>query len=122
MRRKKHTLQTVRARRASRVRNKIREISGRARLSIFRSNRFTVAQLIDDATGRTLVSVSSREFSAGNKTSGTKTAMATMVGKTLADRAKAAGIAQAAVDRGGYRYHGRIKALVEAVRAGGLSV
>jgi large subunit ribosomal protein L18 len=77
-----------------------------------------VAQLIDDVNGRTLASASSREF----KEASTKAAAAAKVGKAIAERAKEAGIAQAVADRGSYRYHGRVKALVEAAREAGLSI
>jgi len=111
-----------RNRRRFRVRNKVRRFAhGRPRLSVFRSNKHMYAQIIDDATGRTLASASTVEaalFGAG-KYAGNKEAAA-KVGQILAERAKAAGIDAVAFDRGVYKYHGRVAALAEAARAGGL--
>ncbi len=118
MRKVKSSIQTQRARRAFRVRSKVRGTAERPRLSIFRSNRFTVVQLIDDVTGKTMVHASSREL----KEKGAKGTIAALVGKAIAERAKKAGIAKAVADRGSYRYHGRVKALVEAAREAGLSI
>ena len=118
MRKVKSSIQTQRARRAFRVRAKVRGTLERPRLSIFRSNRFTVAQLIDDMSGKTLAHASSREL----KTKGAKGTVATEVGKAIAERAKKAGITKAVADRGSYRYHGRVKALVEAAREAGLNI
>lgn len=117
--RKKTNNRTKAVRRAFRVRSKVRGTAERPRLSVFRSNRFTVAQLIDDVAGRTLVHASSRELK-GKK--GAKGAVAAEVGTLMAERAKKAGIAKAVADRGSYRYHGRVKALVEAARTAGLSI
>ena len=77
-----------------------------------------MAQLIDDVAGKTLVHASSREL----KGKGAKGTVATEVGTLIAERAKKAGVAKAVADRGSYRYHGRVKALVEAARAAGLSI
>ena len=118
MKKVKSTIQTQRARRAFRVRAKVQGTPERPRLSVFRSNRFTVAQLIDDAAGKTLVAASSREF----KGKGAKALVAALVGKAIAERAKKAGIAKAVTDRGSYRYHGRVKALVKAARTEGLNI
>lgn len=118
MRKKKQSIQTQRARRAFRVRGKVRGTAERPRLSIFRSNRFTVVQLIDDAAGKTLVHASSREL----KGKGTKGTVAAEVGKLIAERAKKIGVSKAVADRGSYRYHGRVKAVVEAARAEGLQI
>lgn len=118
MRKVKSSIQTQRARRAFRVRVKVRGTSARPRLSVFRSNRFTIAQLIDDMAGSTLASASSREF----KGKSAKIPMAAQVGKAIAERAKKAGIAKAVADRGSYRYHGRVKALIEAAREAGLAI
>jgi large subunit ribosomal protein L18 len=111
-----------RQRRKFRVGNKVRRsLSGRPRLSVFRSNKHMYAQVIDDVTGRTLVSASTVEaalFGAG-KYAGNKDG-ATRVGQVIAERAKSAGIEQVAFDRGTYQYHGRVAALAEAARAGGL--
>lgn len=101
-----------------RIRRKIRGTADRPRLSIFRSNRFIYAQLIDDLAGHTLCAADSRE--AGISEEGTKTEQAAKVGKLLADRAREANLEQVIFDRGGYRYHGRVKALAEGAREGGL--
>ena len=111
-----------RRRRGFRIRNKIRRTAhGKPRLSVFRSNNHMYAQVIDDTTGRTLVSASTVEsdlYGAG-KYAGNKDA-ATKVGQVIAERAKAQGIESVAFDRGTYKYHGRVAALAEAARAGGL--
>ncbi len=108
----------VRGRRASRVRATVRGSAERPRLSVFRSNRFMLAQLIDDVAGKTLASVTSKAM----KTKGTKTAGAEFVGKAIAAAAKTAGVSSVVFDRGSYRYHGRVAALVEAARKEGLKV
>lgn len=100
--------------RHKRVRNKIAGTAARPRLVVFRSLTHIYAQLIDDVARRTLASASD---AAG---SGTKGARAAAVGTQLAERAKAAGIEEVVFDRGGYRYHGRVKALADAARKGGL--
>jgi large subunit ribosomal protein L18 len=111
-----------RSRRTFRVRNQIKRArTKRLRLSVFRSNRHMHAQIIDDATGRTVVSASTAEkalFGAG-KYAGNKQAAA-KVGQTLAARALEQGIKQVVLDRGPYKYHGRVQALAEAARQGGL--
>ena len=111
-----------RVRRTFRVRTRIRRSrTSRLRLSVFRSNRHMYAQIIDDESGRTLVSASTVEtalFGAG-KYAGNKDAAA-KVGQTLAQRAGQKGIKQVVFDRGPYKYHGRIQALAEAAREGGL--
>jgi large subunit ribosomal protein L18 len=111
-----------RSRRTFRVRNRIkRSRTPRLRLSVFRSNRHMHAQIIDDETGRTLVSASTAEkalFGPG-KYAGNKAAAA-KVGQTLASRAVEQGIKQVVLDRGPYKYHGRVQALAEAARQGGL--
>ncbi|MGC1276142.1 MAG: 50S ribosomal protein L18 [Planctomycetaceae bacterium] len=115
-------LDVGRQRRKFRVRNKVRRsLHGRPRLSVFRSNKHMYAQVIDDVTGRTLASASSVEsalFGAG-KYAGNKEAAA-KVGQAIAERAKAAGVETVAFDRGTYQYHGRVAALADAARAGGL--
>ncbi|MGE5501646.1 MAG: 50S ribosomal protein L18 [Ignavibacteriales bacterium] len=95
---------------------------GRVRLSIFRSSKHIYVQVIDDVQGRTLAAASSldKELKAGLKT-GADIAAASAVGKLIAERAKAAGITEVVFDRGGYIYHGRVKALADAAREGGLS-
>ena len=111
-----------RQRRKFRARNKVRRSAhGRPRLSVFRSNKHMYAQIIDDATGRTLAAASTVEaalFGSG-KYAGNKDAAA-RVGQVLAERAKAAGIEAVSFDRGVYRYHGHVAALADAARAGGL--
>lgn len=104
-----------------RVRRRIRGSSSRPRLAVFRSLNHIYAQLVDDAAGRTLVAADSRskEFLARHTTGG-NVAAAKAVGALLAERAKARGIERVVFDRGGYQYHGRVKALAEAARAGGL--
>lgn len=96
----------------------IRGTDEKPRLSVFRSNRYTAVQIINDATGKTIASASSREA----KAKSAKTDGAAYVGKTIAERAKAAGVSAVVFDRGSYRYHGRIKALVEAARKEGLKI
>ncbi len=95
---------------------------GRVRLSVFRSSKHIYAQVIDDSQGRTVAAASSmdKDLRAGLKT-GADTAAAAAVGKLIAERAKAAGITEVVFDRGGYIYHGRVKALADAAREGGLS-
>ena len=112
---------TLRQVRHRRVRKKVSGTPDQPRLCVFRSLRAIYAQVIDDATGRTLVSASSLE-SGDVKTSQArpKTAASTAVGKVVAERAVAQGITQVVFDRGGYKYHGRVKALAEAAREGGL--
>ncbi len=109
-------------RRRERTRFKLRRAAkGRVRLSVFRSSRHIYAQIIDDAAGQTLAAASSLD--AGIKTelkTGADKAAASAVGKLLAERAKAAGVEQVVFDRGAYMYHGRVKALADAAREGGL--
>jgi len=95
---------------------------GRVRLSVFRSSKHIYVQVIDDAQGKTLASASSldKEIKGSIKT-GADVAAATAVGKLIAERAKKAGITEVVFDRGGYIYHGRVKALAEAAREGGLN-
>ena len=107
--------------RHARVRRKVSGTPERPRLCVFRSSRHIYCQVIDDTRGETLVSASSVE-DIGNdgKPTGPKTSDSTLVGKRVADRALAKGISQVVFDRGGYKYHGRVKALAEASREGGL--
>ncbi|CCQ74590.1 50S ribosomal protein L18 [Magnetospira sp. QH-2] len=110
-------------RRKQRVRTTIRKRSnGRPRLSVFRSGKHIYAQVIDDVNGRTLAAASTldKDLKASLKT-GADTDAAIAVGKLIADRAKAAGVENVIFDRGAYMYHGRVKALAEAAREGGLS-
>jgi large subunit ribosomal protein L18 len=106
-----------RLRRRRRVRAKVHGSAGRPRISVFRSNRGIFAQLIDDETGRTLASVNWTE---ADLRSLKPMEQATKAGSVLAERAKAAGVETAVFDRGGYQYHGRVKALAEGAREGGL--
>ncbi|PSR15072.1 MAG: 50S ribosomal protein L18 [Bacteroidetes bacterium] len=101
-----------------RIRTDIRGTEQRPRLNVFRSNRYIYAQLIDDLNGHTMAQASSFEASVAN--TGNKTEQAAAAGKLLAERAKAAGIEGVVFDRGGYLYHGRVKALAEGAREGGL--
>lgn len=113
-------ISTPKQRRARRNRTKLKQLAnGRPRLSVFRSSRHIYAQIIDDAQGRTLVSASSLESGFDGKAGGNADA-AGEVGKMIADRAKQAGIAQVVFDRGRHIYHGRIKALADGAREGGL--
>ena len=105
-----------------RIKRRIRKIvTGTAeqpRLAVFRSNKEIYAQIINDATGTTLMAASSKQKDI--KAKGTKTEIAAIVGKAIAGKAVKAGIDKIAFDRGGYLYHGRVKALAEAAREGGL--
>lgn len=105
-------------RRAKRVRAKVSGTSECPRLSVFRSLNSIYAQLIDDASGKTIVAASDKEV----KIKGNKTAKAQAVGKLLAEKATAKGIARAVFDRGQFKYHGRVKALAESAREGGLKI
>jgi large subunit ribosomal protein L18 len=109
------TKREARMRRHRRVRGKLAGTAERPRLVVFRSNRGISAQLIDDETGRTLASASWKAGAAGSKTE-----QAAAVGKALADSATKAGIEACVFDRAGYLYHGRVKALAEGAREGGL--
>ena len=106
----------------TRIRRRIRaKVSGtpeRPRLSVFRSNKHIYAQLVDDMAGATLAAASTREADV----TGTGVDASKAVGQRLADRAKAAGVDRAVFDRGGYRYHGNVKALAEGAREGGLTL
>ena len=107
-------------RRRRRVRTALRQRSGdRVRLSVHRSGRHIYAQVISDVEGRTLASASSLDKDVKGKTGATKDSAAA-VGKTLAERAKKAGVSSVVFDRGGFLFHGRVKALAEAAREGGL--
>jgi large subunit ribosomal protein L18 len=107
-------------RRALRNRTRLKKLAGgMPRLSVFRSNKYIYAQIIDDTKGTTVAQASSMEKAAGVKTTGNAEA-AMAVGKLVAERAKKAGIKEVVFDRGGYIYHGRVKALAEAARDGGL--
>ena len=107
-----------RQQRHRRVRKKVVGTADRPRLAVYRSNRYIYAQLIDDYAGRTLVSVSSL----GNDSEGDRTTQAKAVGEQLAARAKEAGITRVTFDRGGFQYHGRVRAVAEGAREGGLDL
>ena len=111
------TVREARQRRHRRVRGKVRGTAERPRLVVSRSNRGIAAQLVDDMDGRTLAAASWQQL---KKFKGNKTEQAGEVGKLLAQNAKQAGIDAAVFDRAGYLYHGRVKALAEAAREGGL--
>ena len=111
------TKREARLRRHRRVRGKIAGTAERPRLVVFRSNRGIFAQLVDDESARTLVSAG---WTALSGTSGTKTDQAREVGKALAASAKKAGVERCVFDRAGYLFHGRVKALAEGAREGGL--
>jgi large subunit ribosomal protein L18 len=108
-----------RLRRRRRVRAKVRGTAERPRVSVFRSNRGIFAQLVDDDAGRTLASV---QWTEAELRTLKPMDQARRAGELLAERAKAAGIERAVFDRGGYQYHGRVKALAEGVREGGLTL
>ncbi len=120
-----------RVRRHTRIREKIRGSAARPRLAIYRSLTHIYGQLIDDDAGRTLAAASSLDVRPGpaspapagpqsKDAKGSKSERAKAVGTLLGERARAAGIGEAVFDRGGYRYHGRVKALADAVRAAGV--
>jgi large subunit ribosomal protein L18 len=111
------TKREARLRRHRRVRAKVSGTAERPRLAVFRSNRGIFAQLVDDESGRTLASAS---WTAMGESSGSKSDQAAEVGKALAAAAKGAGIERCVFDRGGYLFHGRVKALAEGAREGGL--
>ncbi len=111
-------------RRGFRVRNRVRrDAHGRPRLSVFRSNRHIYAQIIDDSLSKTLVSASTLDATiAGAGKCASTIEMASLVGKLIGERAKAAGIVDVVFDRGSFRYHGRVAALAEAARQQGLNL
>jgi large subunit ribosomal protein L18 len=110
---------TRRAKIKRRIRKKITGTSLMPRLSVFRSNKQIYAQIIDDSTGKTLISATSFN----NKTAkGTKIEQAAVVGKEVAEKAIKAGIDKAVFDRNGYLYHGRVKSLADSAREGGLKL
>ncbi len=104
----------------TRIRRKMLGTAGRPRLSVYRSLNHIYVQLIDDMQGTTLVAASTREGAKGAKRTGGNVASAKDVGKLLAERAKQKGITKVVFDRGGYIYHGRVKALADAAREAGL--
>lgn len=106
----------LRGRRHRRVRATVKGTPAHPRLSVFRSLRGMVAQLVDDTSGKTLCYASSKEIT---KKEG-KVSVSTELGKLIAEKAKAKGVAKVVFDRGGYKYHGRVKALADGARAAGL--
>jgi large subunit ribosomal protein L18 len=112
----KNTHKTIRrVRRKRGIRKRVYGTSERPRLTVFRSNKQIYAQIVDDVQGRTLAAASSAAMDKG-----LNVAAAGEVGKTLAEKARAAGVEHVSFDRAGYRYHGRVKALADAARAAGL--
>jgi large subunit ribosomal protein L18 len=103
-----------------RIRKKMQGTAERPRLNVYRSLNHIYVQVIDDLHGATLVSASSAEGEKANRRSGGNVAAAKEVGKTIAERAKAKGVSKVVFDRGGYIYHGRVKALADAAREAGL--
>ena len=118
---KSHSNQAARIRRHARVRKRVNGTGQRPRLAVYRSLTHIYAQVIDDVSRTTIVAASDLEASLKDKTKGQKKSdVATLVGNLVAERAKEKGVKQVVFDRGGYPFHGRIKALAEAARAGGL--
>jgi large subunit ribosomal protein L18 len=107
--------QNSKTRRVTRIRKKIAFVSDRPRLSVYRSNVNIYAQIIDDSKSKTLVSASSKEVKATKKMD-----QAIEVGKLIAEKAKAAKVSKVVFDKGSYKFHGRVKALAESAREGGL--
>ena len=107
----------ARVRRHARVRRKIHGTAERPRLAVYRSNRHIYAQLVDDRAARTIAAASDLELADGDKS-----ARAKRVGQAIAERAKAAGIDRVVFDRGGRLYHGRVRAVAEGAREGGLEI
>ena len=110
------TARAARVVRHMRVRQTVIGTPKRPRLNVYRSGRYTYAQVIDDSIGHTLAAASSRELTGEGSA---KTDAAREVGKMVAERATAKGVKKVVFDRGGYRYHGRVKALADAAREGG---
>jgi large subunit ribosomal protein L18 len=123
MRRKYRRALTLRQRRHVRVRAKVSGTSGRPRLNVFRSSAHIYAQLIDDDRGHTVLAASDLERDVLDRagTDATKSARAHAVGEVIGERAKAAGIKIVVFDRGGFLYHGRVKAVADGARAAGLT-
>jgi large subunit ribosomal protein L18 len=103
-----------------RIRKRLQGTAERPRLNVYRSINHIYAQVIDDMTGKTLVSASTAEGKKEDRRTGGNVAAAKSVGKTIAERAKAKGVTKVVFDRGGYLYHGRVKALADAAREAGL--
>ncbi len=119
---KTKTPRAARNRRHARVRKKVSGTETRPRLCVYRSSSHIYAQVIDDVSRRTLIAASDMEAGLKSQAEGKKKVeVASLVGDLVADRAKDQGITQVVFDRGGYPFHGRVKALAEAVRSGGVS-
>ncbi len=103
----------------SRIRKVVSGTETRPRLAVFRSNKEIYAQIVDDVTGKTIAAASSRDKDIV-KSKGNKTELAALVGKSVGDKAKKAGVETISFDRGGYLYHGRVKSLAEGAREAGL--
>lgn len=111
----------ARVRRHKRVRKLVEGTTARPRLNVFRSLRHIYAQVIDDSVGHTLASASTMDKELGAQCEGlSKTETAKVIGRAIAGRAQAAGVSKVVFDRGGYQYHGRVKALADAAREAGL--
>jgi large subunit ribosomal protein L18 len=120
-RRKAEDRRLARVRRHRRVRKRVSGVAGHPRLAVFRSSRHIYAQIVDDTAGRTLASASTLDAAVrGEKTA--KTQAAKRVGALVAERALAAGVTRVVFDRGGYAYHGRVAALADGAREGGLQL
>jgi large subunit ribosomal protein L18 len=115
-----HNRQVARERRHRRVRKKVRGTPERPRLAVFRSNKHVYAQVIDDVNGRTLAAASTKEKGFTGSTATVEAAK--QIGKLVGERAKAAGIDTVVLDRGGFKYHGRVAGVTDAVREAGLKV
>ena len=102
-----------------RIRKVVSGTESRPRLAVFRSNKEIYAQIVDDVNGKTIIAASSRDKDISS-TKGTKTEIAALVGKSVAEKALKAGIDSISFDRGGYQYHGRVKSLADGAREGGL--
>ena len=120
MQRSQKLLHARRLRRSRRVRKATRGTGERPRLSVFRSNKAIYVQAVDDLTGVTLASSSSLDKAVRDAASGTKTEVAKKVGEDIARRLKEAGVNKVVFDRGWYKFHGRVMALADAAREGGL--
>ena len=117
----KRSPRELRLRRHNRVRRRVSGTQERPRLCVFRSSANIYAQVIDDVAGRTLAAASSLDKAAGDEMTGkTKTEQAKIVGRLVAERARAVGVSQVVFDRGGFKYHGRVQALADAAREAGL--
>jgi large subunit ribosomal protein L18 len=114
----KGSREQARSRRHTRVRKRVHGTGEKPRLAVYRSNRYIYAQVIDDVEGRTLAAASSQE--ADLRSSHLNVETAAKVGTTIASRAKDAGVTTVVFDRGGYRFHGKVKALADAAREAGL--